>query len=62
MVANFAGLNHFSFFSIRILESVAAFEQAFHSVRRGDRIVAVTLPNDKMTVLCGQVVLNFVEK
>ena len=40
---------------------VAAFEQAFQSVRRGGRVVAVALPNGKMAVPIVDCVLGGIE-
>jgi propanol-preferring alcohol dehydrogenase len=39
----------------------AAFEQAFQSVKRGGRVVAVALPNDKMSVPIVDCVLGGIE-
>jgi len=47
--------------SIITVPIVAAFEQAFQSVKRGGRVVAVALPNGKMAVPIVDCVLGGIE-
>ena len=47
--------------SVVTVPIVAAFEQAFKSVRRGGRVVAVALPNAKMSVPIVDCVLGGIE-
>ncbi len=47
--------------SIITVPIVAAFEQAFQSVKRGGRVVAVALPNGKMSVPIVDCVLGGIE-
>jgi propanol-preferring alcohol dehydrogenase len=47
--------------SIVTVPIVAAFEQAFQSVRRGGRVVAVALPNGRMSVPIVDCVLGGIE-
>ncbi|CAF1036765.1 unnamed protein product [Rotaria sordida] len=47
--------------SVVTVPIVAAFEQAFQSVKRGGRVVAVALPNGKMTIPIVDCVLGGIE-
>lgn len=47
--------------SVVTVPIVAAFEQAFRSVKRGGRVVAVALPNGKMAVPIVDCVLGGIE-
>lgn len=47
--------------SVVTVPIVAAFEQAFQSVKRGGRVVAVALPNGKMAVPIVDCVLGGIE-